>query len=672
MSSMRLFSALLTLLLTTQAYAISDDFTQATDTNNWVALGYACLTAGTTSNNSTTAATTSSTYSSIPGCNYGTPDTPGGGALRLTPSSGNMHGSIVSNYTMPTNQGLQITFTTYTFDGQGNGGGSNQGADGMSFFLQDGAVGTTVNGLSNIGQYGGSLGYSCAQGKGDGLNGAYLGLGIDEWGNFLNAGDNTATGILNTNYTGGTYGTPSAINGSNSYKTNVNNAPTGSGGAYYQPNRIGLRGAGNVSGYWLNQNYPNLYPSAAANSSAVEATCGTGLLQNNGNGTYSVGFSGLAWAGGVLTVTTNSPFYGKVGDTVNIGTSSTSHPPTSNGVSIVGSYVVTSVPSSSSFTIALPGGSSTFSHISNGTVTVSVLDYAVIPGGYWVLPSNQKISSTDLTVTRPTATPITYKLIITPSGYLTFMYNYNNTGFQTVLPNPNTPGTLFNVLTANGGSLPGSFRFGFAGSTGGAMNNHDITCFAAQPLASNSSVGANTVQAGQLQTNTQIYLASYNTNSWSGSVTASGVTQGTSGLVIAQNTTWDADCVLTGGGCMSMGSTNGVANNTITVEAPSSRQLLTWNGTSGAALESGTITSAQQTVLNSTDSYGAIRLDWLRGGRGNELTATPTPGPLRTRAGVLGDIVDSSPTFVGAPTTYTYATFTDSLYGGAPPEAAHP
>lgn len=672
MLNMKFFLTLLATLFTSPVFAISDDFTQATDTNNWVAQYYACLTAGSNAV-SATSPSYNSGNSNIPGCNYGTPDAPGSGALRLTPSQNSQHGAIVSNYTMPTNEGLQITFTTYTYGGD-SGGTAGQGADGISFFLQDGAVGTTVGGSTNLGSWGGSLAYSCSNVNSNytGLTGAYLGLGIDEYGNFLNGGsghDNTATGILNTNFAGA-----STINGSNNWSSGSNT---------YQPNRIGLRGAGNVSSYWLNQNYPNLYTSSnpGTEASAVQNTCITGLIQNGGSGTKTYTVSSMSISGTTLTITTNSTLNLRVGDTINMYSSSSTYPTAANGVQIANTtsstpandtqYTVTSVDlASNSFTVNTTG-TGTVSHAGNGRFTINVLDYAAIPGGYWVLPNTQKISNISAN-TRAAATPITYKLIITPSGYLTFMYNYNNTGFQTVLPNPNTPGALFNILTANGGSLPGSFRFGFAGSTGGSRNNHDITCFAAQPLESNSSVGANTVQTGQLQTNTQIYLASYNNNTWSGTVTATGISSGASGLVLANNTTWDANCVLTGGGCMSMGSTNGVANNSITVEAPSSRQLLTWNGTSGAALESGTITSAQQTLLNSTDSYGAIRLDWLRGGRGNELTATPTPGPLRARSGVLGDIVDSSPTFVGAPTTYTYATFTDSLYGGIPPEAAHP
>ena len=224
----RHFSVLLALIFSASTFAVtvSDDFTQATDTNNWVAQNYACLTAGTTANNTTA-------NSKIPGCNYGTPDAPGSGALRLTPASTSQKGAITSSYTFPSSQGLQATFTTYTWGGSGNGGGSNQGADGISFFLMDGSVGTTLpNGVPNIGAFGGSLGYSCAQSKGSGLTGAYLGLGMDEWGNFLNSSDNTNTGI------------PVQLTSS---AGNPNLTFNSWGSGTYQPNRIGLRGAGNVS-----------------------------------------------------------------------------------------------------------------------------------------------------------------------------------------------------------------------------------------------------------------------------------------------------------------------------------------------------------------------------------------------------------------------------------------
>ena len=640
----RHFPVLLALIFAANTFAvtISEDFTQATaNTNDWEDLGYACLTAGTAINN--TAGT-----SKIKGCNLGTPDV-GSGALRLTPASTSQAGAITSNFTFPSTQGLQVTFTTYTWGGSGNGGGSNQGADGISFFLQDGSVPTTLPtggaGTQNIGAYGGSLGYACAQGKGSGLTGAYLGLGMDEWGNFLNSGDNTNTGILNTNHT---LGGASTINGTNTFSSSPDAAAGGSTGRYYQPNRIGLRGAGNVSAYWLNANYPTLYPGTVWNSTAVKNTCSTGLIQSDAAGTKIYSTSSLSSAGGVLTITVSTALNLRVGDTVNITASGSA--PTVGGTSIVGTRTVTSVNlGANQFTIALPTGAT--ANPANGRITINVMVYPAIAGGYWVLPNAQKIANTAAT-TRTAATQITYKLSITPGGLLTYMYSYAGAAYQPVLTN-------WPITTANG-PLPATFRFGFAGSTGGATNNHDITCFLAEPTQSSSSASANTVQSGQVRTGTQIYLASYNSNSWSGSLVSNNLVNTAGVISVAANATWDANCVLTGGGCMSMGSTAGVATNTISVLPPASRKLLTWNGTAGVGLSWANLTGAQQTILNSIDAAGVNRTDWLRGVRSQEQT---TGGLLRARAGVLGDIVNSSPTWVGPPSLNYPSPFADKLYG---------
>jgi type IV pilus assembly protein PilY1 len=236
------------------------------------------------------------------------------------------------------------------------------------------------------------------------------------------------------------------------------------------------------------------------------------------------------------------------------------------------------------------------------------------------------------------------------------MYSYNGGAFTTVMKN-------FNIAT-NNGPLPSAFLFGFAGSTGGARNVHEITCFAAQPLGSASSAGANTVQGGQVQSNTQVYFASYNNNSWSGTVTANALSYSSSnGFTVATTATWDANCVLTGWGPTNVCTNTG--NSTLTAaESPASRVLLTWDGTQGIPFEwSSGITAAQQATLNTNvsnaaDTNGSIRLDWLRGGRSNEIINS---GILRARSGVLGDIINSSPVWVGPPLSYYPPTFIDAL-----------
>ena len=714
MFNVRFFLALLALIFSLPVLAVSDDFTQSSSvsSNNWKALGNACLTAGTT---------VAGSGNQLPGCStisgmISTPDAAGSGALRLTAAANNQTGAIVSQNAFATNQGLQVTFTTYTYGGD-SGGTGRDGADGMSFFLQDAAYGTTLGGAPNIGAFGGSLGYSCSQGKGAGLTGAYLGLGMDEYGNFLNSGDNTASGIANSNWTGG--------GGVTTYGTNSFNVAS-----TYQPNRIGLRGAGSVSWYWLNQNYPQYYPatlSSSAQLTAVENACQTGRLttaattQNitaasssgtlltltvpstsgyaNGStivigGTItgtavSQNITAATVSGTTLTVTVPSVSGYSNGQTVIIGGTITAtgtgaaaqnittfsnfsstnnnvrvYVPSvsgySNGDTVVisgatgsnatrvnGSYTISGISTGSNYfkipvtgtssnwgsypvggsvtdtsitpqniagnytinntgsntfqvtlataansitntsgTATLPApaipGSYTISNVTpttfqltlsaapgiinntSGTITgtpnISVMDYPVIAGGYRVLPNAQLIAN-ESSSTRSGAWPITYRLNLTSSGLLTFMYSYNGGAYQSVLTN-------FPITTGNG-ALPANFLFGFAGSTGGSTNVHEITCFLAETLQSSSSAGANTVQSGQVRTGSKVYLSSYDSNNWAGSVVSDPiVVNATTGAVtVATSSDWDGNCVLSGGGCTAMGTdSRGNALNTITAE----------------------------------------------------------------------------------------------------------
>ncbi|WP_407275945.1 pilus assembly protein [Halothiobacillus sp. DCM-1] len=522
------------------ATIITDNFTGGQAQNPWVPLGYACLTAG-------------DGGGTIPACNLPQKDAVGSGALRLTPAKNDQTGAILSNFTFPSTQGLQVTFTSYTYGGTG--------ADGISFFLTDG----TKDAPTKTGTPGGSLGYSCSNYKGsseggpDGIANGYLGLGIDEYGNFLN---------------GATFD-----NKGNLVQRNDNT----SSGIGFKKNTIGLRGSGNVTWDNLNSSYPNYYPGtllSAQQEQAIQNTCKTGFLWD-----YS------------------SPSSPKQTQT-------------------------------------------------------KIKDYNFIPGSNVTLTT--PISST--ASSRAGAKPITYKLILTPSGLLTFLYSYNNGNYQSVLVNKS--------ITSANGAVPSSFRFGFAGSTGGSTNIHEITCFQASPTQSSSSVGANTIQSGEVKTGTQIYLAYYNANNWWGSVVSEPLVFSNNNLTASTVANWDASCVLTGGACPSMGTdANGNALNTLSAQTPSNRTILTWNGSKGVPLQWSDLTSAQQSTLNGSDSAGKNRLNWLRGDRSQEQTATPA-GNLRARTGVLGDIIDSSPTVVGAPSaTALPSTWGDLLYPAqTPPE----
>lgn len=259
---------------------LQEDFTGAAPNLNWYSFGGACLTAGSATNSGPSGASNTG----IPAClgdsyyakgvlSYGaTPTTPaqtqtgltnnqdsvGQGALRLTNGCATVKGKKVCYYQQSgaiilaneysSNQGIRVSFTTYTYGGDNAGG---HGADGIGFYILNGSA------TPNVGAWGGSLGYSCSNTNSpyDGMTGAYLGLGMDEYGNFLNQGDNTGTGI-NPTYSGG--------------PTNQLN-----------PGEIGIRGYGNVNLAALRAINPN------ATVSDVQNTCKNGGKYSYGGKTYT-------------------------------------------------------------------------------------------------------------------------------------------------------------------------------------------------------------------------------------------------------------------------------------------------------------------------------------------------------------------------------------------------
>ncbi|MET8231463.1 fibronectin type III domain-containing protein [Micromonospora sp. NPDC005298] len=108
-------------------------------------------------------------------------DPQGSGRLRLTPAAATREGGVFGAVSVPTSQGLHVSFNTYQY------GGGNPGADGLAFALA--AVDpANPRSPSVIGQPGGSLGYSAAFNGGSvGLSNGYLGVGLDVFGNFSNS-----------------------------------------------------------------------------------------------------------------------------------------------------------------------------------------------------------------------------------------------------------------------------------------------------------------------------------------------------------------------------------------------------------------------------------------------------------------------------------------------------
>jgi type IV pilus assembly protein PilY1 len=199
---------------------LEEDFTGAQPLlSDWYSIDGACLTAGDQTNSgpnltSSNSALKNSPQGGIPACKgdsyysgqtqtglTNNADPVGQGALRLTNGCAgstcyyHQDGAVFLQNSYPTNQGIRVTFTTYTYGGDNSGG---HGADGIAFYILDG------NFTPNVGAWGGSLGYSCSNTNPpyNGMSGGYLGLGMDEYGNYLNQGDNTATGIDGTRHPG--------------------------------------------------------------------------------------------------------------------------------------------------------------------------------------------------------------------------------------------------------------------------------------------------------------------------------------------------------------------------------------------------------------------------------------------------------------------------------------
>ena len=190
--------------------------------------------------------------------------------------------------------------------------------------------------------------------------------------------------------------------------------------------------------------------------------------------------------------------------------------------------------------------------------------------------------------------------------------------------------------------------------------------------AQSGSVASVAFNSSQLSSDSAVFQAIFNTGRWSGSLLAWALSD--TG-VIANTPAWN------------------VADKLDAQEA-TDRKIMTRNATDGIEFTVAnwdTLTNDQKNDLGydgdgtRDDTRGAMILNYLRGDRTNEGSAADK---LRIRNGVLGDIVNSTPVFVGAPelnwpdysvnskfgsSTATYATFKDGaakdrtevIYAGA-------
>ncbi|TGE26439.1 T9SS type A sorting domain-containing protein [Hymenobacter metallicola] len=125
----------------------------------------------------------------------GTADAVGSGYLRLTDAETNQAGYAIDNVGFPSSAGFTISFEFFSY-----GKTTTAGADGFSVFLVD----ANQPGGFRIGASGGSLGYAqkTIDPMAAGVSKGYIGIGIDEFGNFSNGAEGRSGGSAVLDATG--------------------------------------------------------------------------------------------------------------------------------------------------------------------------------------------------------------------------------------------------------------------------------------------------------------------------------------------------------------------------------------------------------------------------------------------------------------------------------------
>ncbi|MDX6229436.1 MAG: large repetitive protein, partial [Frankiales bacterium] len=153
------------------ASVVEESFTGTSTTSpNWV---LPAASTGTVANDACLAASTDTYTTPIPGCAA----SGGTAGLQLTTAAEGQEGGLAYSSSVPSSLGLDVSFNSYQYAGSG--------ADGIVFFL---AASDPTNASASpltLGPAGGHLGYSADAATGTaGLTHAYLGVGLDVFGNF--------------------------------------------------------------------------------------------------------------------------------------------------------------------------------------------------------------------------------------------------------------------------------------------------------------------------------------------------------------------------------------------------------------------------------------------------------------------------------------------------------
>lgn len=161
-----------------------------------------------------------------------------------------------------------------------------------------------------------------------------------------------------------------------------------------------------------------------------------------------------------------------------------------------------------------------------------------------------------------------------------------------------------------------------------------------QATGQDSTAAAASFNSTALDSGSELYQVRFNNDNWAGELFSFPLNSSTG--AISPTATWEASSVLD-------------SRNIGT----SPRVILTTGSADGIGFDWGNLTTAQKDDLRTNSSGGAdtdpiaqARLNFLRGSRDNETTGYG----FRARDSRLGDIIHSSPVYVGSPTLFWPST----------------
>ncbi len=602
-------------------------------------------------------------------------DAAGQGWLRLTDNTNNQKGSAY--YNLPINVsslGIQVEFTYTAWGGTG--------ADGISMYLFDGATTKFVQG-----DFGGALGYCAGYSNlPGGLSNAVIGVGIDDYGNFENGYDRCQNGGESQGHSTGYYtalGMRGPGNGSAGYKwladVNQKNVPSSIGAfsTFYTPS-IATRPTDTLFYRRVRLNISPTDPAHPQNGYTVTlywATTPNGAFTQMMSAPYPTG-NMPPTAGNKAPDFTIPSNWTPLPPTVKFGFAGSTGGAT-NYHEVRDVYFTEGLPDLS----VTQSGPSSIAAGSTVTYVVTAANIGSTPANNAtltnVLPSALTNVTWSCTASAGSSCPAAASAgtiagsSFSVSGIKLALVGNATFTIQGQVP-AGTTSALSNVASISTTEFTDAYASNNSTSLVSTINTNPATTSLnlAQVPQTLNSIGVNAVKGAVVQTSTQIYLGQYHPANWWGQLFAYPLGANSSNRLAASSTpNWDAACELNGSPCLSP-PTPAASYLSSGAQTPTSRAMLTWNGSQGVAFAYGSLSSAQQTVLNNdpvlsgTSLTGADVVNFLRGDRSKEQSQG---GPFRTRTSVLGDIVGSSPVWVGPPSLSYPTSWGDALYTSLTP-----